>query len=179
MPEKPAYEPIFRPGSRLRVWYEATVSDQDGPLPPGTLPLRRGGRDWFEEASQVHVEVIPPDVVPGCCVTANGIGWVVRESAKHVSLRVMPWVLRGRNKTLPIEEFYRRYPKARVIFDPRWEGIRFLEDVAVAVVYADDESLEAIRDAARAELDETEADGFSRPYDGPEHDTLQERDDAN
>lgn len=114
----------YRPGTRVRVSYEATVSgiineDTDS----GWLPVERGGaghadNPWWEWEAAVTVEVIPPDISPGTILTAGGVIWVARRSNRRDPLRIMPVDLSGRLRTIPIDEFFTRYQAAKIRWTP-------------------------------------------------------------
>jgi hypothetical protein len=109
-----------RPGMLVEVKYRGVVADQLSP--EGTyLPILRGeaGDLWYEAGDDAHIMIIPPTLVHGCVMWAGGELWNVRRSNKRDSLRVCPSDMSGRLRTLPLEDFWARYPSATVRFDPR------------------------------------------------------------
>jgi hypothetical protein len=119
----PDHEPRFRPGTRVRVSYEATVDDPPEGDGDQSLALRRGdgaeAMAWLEDLRNAKLEILPPDVVPGCVLSANGMLWHVRESRKGISYRLCPSRANTKNHTLPLEAFAKRYPRAKLLYDPR------------------------------------------------------------
>lgn len=112
----------YRPGTRIRVSYEAIVAANEDP-DSGWLPVERdnghvGDPYWYEWEAAVNIEVIPPDISPGTIITAGGVIWVARRSNKRDPLRIMPVDLSGRLRTIPIEEFFTRYQAAKIRWTP-------------------------------------------------------------
>jgi hypothetical protein len=107
----------LKPKTIVRVSYLAEVDEEQKVT--GHLQLRRAGEVWYERLDTAEVNPEPPkDWEPGTLLSANGALWVVRKSNRRDSYRVMPVDLSGKNRTLPIEEFYSRYPSARIQFHP-------------------------------------------------------------
>lgn len=109
-----------RPGMLVEVIYSGVVAPA---MPDGGtfLPLLRGPdmKLWYEiGAGETAVRIIPPAVYPGCLLQAGGMRWCVRKSNNVDSLRVMPVNLATKLRTLPIEEFFTRYPTASVEYYP-------------------------------------------------------------
>ena len=119
---EPVSEFRRKAGLRVRVSYIATVAEDQ--VTDNLLRLDRGhDSPWTELVNKVQIEVIGPDAVPGTIFSAGGALWVTRRSNKRDSLRVMPVDLSGRLRTLPIEVFGEKYPKAKILFDPRVSGM--------------------------------------------------------
>lgn len=108
----------FKPKTKVRVTYYAEVDGEQDI--PGLLRLNRDdGLVWHERLEYATVEPVPPSSwIPGTLLSANGMLWVVRKSNHKDSYRVMPVDLSGKNRTLPIEDFYEKYPNAKVQFHP-------------------------------------------------------------
>lgn len=119
----PALPVPYRPGTRLRVSKEFwVVPYSQGDLSRGIIRTRDADGLDVEIAvddPKLTIDVLPPAWRPGTLITANGTLWVVRKSNRRDSYRVMPVNLSGRNRTLPIEDFHRKYPKAVVEFEPK------------------------------------------------------------
>ena|ERR1700740_1210055 len=119
----------LRPGTEVEFRYRAfiiehPVSDGDSTneAEPPWVALSRPGvhQPWFETLTDgLEIEIIPPNVIPGTIISAGGVLWVVRKSNPTDSFRVMPVDLSGKLRTLPIEEFYERFPAAKIKYDPR------------------------------------------------------------
>lgn len=125
MGEPQAPQQRLTEGTRVSVTFpEATVAEEKYQSDDAVLAVRLGGTEnsvWYVP-SEATVTLLPPDVVPGCIMTAGGATWCVRRSNSRDSLRIMPVDLSKKLRTLPIEDFTARYPKARVVFDPRQSG---------------------------------------------------------
>lgn len=115
-------------GLRIKISYEAVIAE-DQFDEPGVIRVIRNGvpSPWTELLDKIDIEVLGPDVVPGTILSAGGALWVARRSNKRDPLRIMPVDLSGRLRTLDIRVFAERYPKAKILFDPRLPA-RELED---------------------------------------------------
>lgn len=114
-------------GTPLRVTYTAFIAagyNLDEHLIAVRRPLpEHNNHIWYENisAGDVQIDILAPDVEPGTVISAGGVLWVVRKSNPRDSYRVMPVDLSGKLRTLPIEEFFNRYPAAKIKFDPNAE----------------------------------------------------------